>query len=320
MKKINFIVHIPKTAGTSFRCALQKNQSVHMLYDYGKESVESSSALIETTPAEITPESEFFDVDKFNFICGHVNYGKYAGCVSPDAVVSIVRNPVERVVSEYQHVKRHAGYTHSFAEFASDSIQQDKQWKMLKGLTPKHGALIGLTSHYKYFVEVFSSRLGLPMESILANRAPKSDAEDRINIPPGEIKSAYLCNKKDLKLFFEKAHIFSEQVQNAGYNVTPAKGTKWNCRVAGSRRLVGWMSCAEKDCYFMAIDVNGERRAVVSLDQNREDIYSKGLSENPTCGFSYPLALLGAEKGDEVSVGVLGAPEFTKTLLINQEH
>lgn len=317
MKKINFIVHIPKTAGTSFRCALQKNQSVHMLYDYGKESVESSSSLIGTAPADITPKSEIFDADKFNFICGHVNYGKYAGCVSPDSVMSIVRNPVERVVSEYQHVKRHAGYTHSFADFASDPIQQDKQWKMLKGLTQKHGALIGLTSHYKYFVEVFSNRLGLPMESILVNQAPKSDAEDRINIPPGEIKSAYLCNKKDMKFFFEKVRVFSKLVQNAGYNTTPAKDTKWNCRIAGSRQIVGWVSCGATDCYFLAINVNGEKRAVVSLDQHREDIYSKGLSENPVCGFSYPLALLGVEKGDRVNVGVFGAPGFTKTLQTN---
>lgn len=320
MKKINFVVHIPKTAGTSFRCALQENKSVHMFYDYGKESVESTSSLTGVNPEELTSENEIFDTDKFNFICGHVNYGKYAHCVSPGSVVSIVRNPVERVVSEYQHVKRHAGYTRSFAEFASSPVQQDKQWKMLKGLSQKHSALIGLTSHYKYFVDVFSNKLGLPMESIATNRAPKSDAEDRINIPPGEIKSAFLYNKKDMKLFFEKVHVFSKLVQGAGYNIIPAAGIKWNCRIAGRKQLVGWVSCATTDCYFVTIDVNGEKRAVISLDQNREDIYSKGLSENPICGFSYPLALLGAEKGDEVTVGVLGTPEFAKTLHIDWEH
>lgn len=317
MKKINFIVHIPKTAGTSFRCALQKNQSVHMLYDYGKESRESTLALTEMNPLELTPESEVFDADKFNFICGHISYGKYAHCVPPGSVVSIVRNPIERVVSEYQHLKRHEGYNGGFAEFSSEPFQQDKQWRMLKGLTQKHGALIGLTSHYKYFVEVCSRRLGLPMESILTNRAPKSDTEDRINIPPGEIKSAYLYNKKDMKFFFEKVRTFSKLAQGAGYNTIPTGGTKWNCRIDGSRQIVGWVSCTAKDCYFMTINVNGERRAVVSLDQNREDICSKGLSENPVCGFSYPLALLGVEKDDKVNVGVFGAPEFTKTLQAN---
>lgn len=320
MKKINFIVHIPKTAGTSFRYVLQKNEAVRMLYDYGKESPESTPELTRINPVKLTSESEIFDADKFNFICGHVPYSKYAPCVSPASVVSIVRNPIERLVSEYQHLKRHEKYAHNFAYFSSDQLQQNKQWKMLRGVEQKPGALIGLTSHYKYFVDVFSNKLGLPMESIAVNRAPDSDAEGRVNIPQGEIKSAYLYNKQDMDFFFEKVRIFSDLVRGAGYNTIPAKDTNWNCLIAGRKKIVGWISRAATDCYFVAINVNGERRAVVSLDQNRDDIYSLGLSEDPVCGFSYPLALLGAEKGDKVSVGVFGAPEFIRTLHIDWEH
>lgn len=320
MEKINFVVHIPKTAGTSFRYVLQKNEAVRMLYDYGKQSHESTPALVEINPMKLTLENEIFDADKFNFICGHISYGKYAHCIPPDAVVSIVRNPVERVVSEYQHLKRHEGYAGGFAEFSSEPFQQNKQWRMLRGVDQKPGALVGLTSHYKYFVEVFSSKLGLPVEPIAVNRAPDADAEGRINIPPGEIKAAYLYNKQDVDFFFEKVRVFSELIRGAGYNTIPAEDTNWNCLVAGRKRVTGWISCAATDCYFVAIKVNGERRAVVSLDQNRDDIYGMGLSEDPLCGFSYPLALLGAEKGDKVSVGVLGAPEFTKTLHIDWEH
>lgn len=320
MKKINFIVHIPKTAGTSFRYVLQKNESVRMLYDYGKESPESTPALVEINPMKLTLESEIFDADKFNFICGHISYGKYAHCIPPGSVVSIVRNPIERVVSEYQHLKRHEGYAGGFAEFSTEPFQQNKQWRMLRGVDQKPSALIGLTSHYRYFVEVFSNKLGLPMESIAVNQAPDSDAEGRINIPPGEIKAAYLYNKQDVDFFFEKVRIFSDLVRSAGYNTIPAKDTNWNCLIAGRKQVIGWISCAETDCYFLAIKVNGEKRAVVSLDQYRHDVYGLGLSESPACGFSYPLALLGVEKGDKVTVGVLGAPEFCKTMQIDWEH
>ena len=310
MKKINFIVHIPKTAGTSFRSVLQENQSVRMLYDYGKETPESTSELIGLNPMKLTPENEIFDADKFNFICGHVHYGKYATCIPPDAVVSIVRNPVERVVSEYQHVKRHTGYTRDFADFCSEPQQQNKQWRMLRGLT----------SHYKYFVEAFSCRLGLPMKPIAKNQAPNSDAESRTDISPGEIKLAYVYNKQDMDFFFEKARAFSELVKSAGYNTMPTQDTNWNCLISGRKKIVGWISCAATDCYFIKISVNGERRVVIAPDQNRDDIYDMGLSENPLCGFSYPLALLGAEKGDKVTVGLFGAPEFSKTLHIDWEH
>ncbi|OGS99281.1 MAG: hypothetical protein A3F73_06570 [Gallionellales bacterium RIFCSPLOWO2_12_FULL_59_22] len=320
MKKINFVVHIPKTAGTSFRSVLQKHKSVRMLYDYGKESPESTPGLVGVTPTELAPESEIFDADKFNFICGHVPYEKYLRCVPPDAVVSIVRNPVERVVSEYQHLRRHEGCHRSFADFSSDPLQQNKQWKMLRGLDRKTGALIGLTSHYKYFVEAFVDRLGLPIEPVAKNKAPDSDAESRANIPPGEIKSAFLNNKRDMDFFFEQVRIFSELVKDAGYNTVPTEDTNWNCLLAGRKKIVGWISCAATDCYFVTIGVNGERRAVISLDQNRDDIYDMGLSDNPLCGFSYPLALIGAEKGDRVTVGVFGAPEFARTLNIDWEQ
>ncbi|WP_435626645.1 sulfotransferase family 2 domain-containing protein [Candidatus Ferrigenium straubiae] len=320
MKKINFIVHVPKTAGTSFRRALHGNEQVRMLYGYGKEFHESACELAGINPMEMTPESEIFDADKFNFICGHVPYSGYAHCVPPDAVVSIVRNPVERIVSAYQHVKRHYGYARSFADFSSAPDNRNVQWKMLGELGSESGALIGLTSHYRYFVGIFSTRFGLPVESILANRAPDSDAEDRINIPPAEIKAAYLYNQQDIGFFFEKVGVFSERVRDAGYNTAPTRDTNWNCLIAGGKRIVGWLSCAETDCYFLEIGVNGERRAVISLDKDRNDICSLGLSESPVCGFSYPLALLGTEAGDKVTVGVLGAPGFARTLHLDWEH
>lgn len=315
MSKNYFFVHIPKTAGTSFYEALQKNVLVRLLFDYGDESPKSNPELIRLGPEHLTAESQVFQSGKYNFICGHVRYKKYAHCVPPESAVSIVRNPVERVVSEYQHLKRHQGFNVSFHGFISSLCQQNKQLKMLKGLEPGGGALIGLTSHYSYFVEVFASRSGLPMESIAVNRAPVSDVEDRFNISPEEIKAAFLYNKKDVHLFFKCAGVFSRLVQEMGYNTRPAKGTQWNCRIdEGGRRIVGWVSLTGKDCYFIVIKVNDERRVVVSLDQSRKDILEKGLTENPVCGFSYPLALLGVENGDEISVEILGAPGFKRTL------
>jgi hypothetical protein len=314
MSKNYFFVHIPKTAGTSFRNALQRNERVHLLADYGKDNPATSPELGCLEPEQLTPESKVFKADKFNFICGHVDYERYAHCVSPESVVSIVRNPVERIVSEYQHLKRLYGLNIGFHKFISSLAQQNKQLNYLKGLEPGCGPLIGLTSHYGYFVEVFSRQSGLPMESIEENRAPVSDVEDRFNISPEEIKAAFFYNKKDIHFFFRCVRVFAGLVHKMGYNTQPTKGTQWNCRIDGRRRVAGWVSRRERDCYFIVIKVNDERRVVISLDQNRKDILEKGLTENPVCGFSYPISLLGAEIGDEVSVGILGAPGFRKTL------
>lgn len=317
MKKIYFFIHIPKTAGTSFRLTLQENDSVNMLYDYGEESSESNPGLMKIESKTLTPDNDLFLAEKINMICGHITHGKYAHCVAPDSIISIIRNPIERLVSEYQHLKRHAGLTACFTDFSSRKFQQNKQWRMLQGLDTKQNALIGLTSHYKYFVEMFSSKLELPMKIITINKAPASDTEDRLNISSSEIRSAYQYNKKDVDFFFRQTAIFIKNIRRKGYNTIPPKNTKWNCRIDEGRRIVGWLSCRVKDCFFIVIKVNSARRVVIALDQHRIDLVEKGLSENPTCGFNYPLSLLGAEPNDEISIGILGAPGFYKILRID---
>ncbi|MGZ8151924.1 MAG: sulfotransferase family 2 domain-containing protein [Methylovulum sp.] len=309
-----YFIHMPKTAGTSFRRTLEANELVNMIRDYGVRSPESNAKLIQINPEELAPENEIFDSGKVNFICGHVDYLKYAHCFSPEFVVSIVRNPIERIVSEYQHLKRHGGFDKSFSAFYLTPVQQNKQSGWLKGLNLKEGGLIGLTSHYKYFVELFSNKAGFPMEPISVNNAPVSDIEDRFNISPKEIKGAYRYNQKDIEFFFKCVKRFVELVQGLGYNTIPPKNIVWSCRIDNNKRVIGWVPCTSKDCYFIVISVNGIRRVVVSLDQPRMDVYENNLSENPVCGFSYPLSLLGVEQGDEISVGLFGAPWSHKKL------
>jgi hypothetical protein len=309
-----FFVHIPKTAGTSFRVALGKNGSVRMLFDYGKKNPESSPELMALRAQEVTPELEIFHAGKLNFICGHVNYRKYRHCVQPDGVISIARNPVERVVSEYQHLRRHNGLSADFTAFFETPVQQNKQWRMLRGLRARSGGLVGLTSHYGVFLEVASRRLGIPLNFAAVNEAPAADAEGRVRITPREIKAAFAHNGRDRDVFFEHARAFAERVRDIGYRTVPPGNADWSCRIDEGGRVVGWVSRGANDCYFVVIGVNGEPWAIVALDQERRDVQERGLSEHPVCGFVYPLALTGAEPGDEVSVRVLGAPGLEKTL------
>ncbi|MDH5573079.1 MAG: hypothetical protein OEY89_15060, partial [Gammaproteobacteria bacterium] len=171
----------------------------------------------------------------------------------------------------------------------------------------------------RYFLEVFSEKSGLSVKEVSVNRAPESDSKDRFTIPAKEIKSAYQLNDKDIKFFMRKAQAFSKAVHNVGYNIVPPKNTKWSTRIDARNRLVGWVSCAENDCYFMTVSVNNEPRVVISLDQNRADIFEKDLSENPVCGFSYSLSLLGVEKGDVISVGFLGDSGLAKELIMESD-
>ena len=309
-----FFVHIPKTAGTSFRYALGQNPAVRMLFDYGKTNPESSPELIALAPEHVAPELEIFHADKLNVICGHVAYRKYRHCVAPERVLSIVRNPVERVISEYQHLRRHRGLVADFAAFCATPRQQNKQWRMLRGLRPRGGGLVGLTSHYAPFLEAASRRLGFEVKSMAVNEAPASDAAERVTLAAGEIDAAYRQNARDLEAFFEHGRAFAGRLRDAGYRTIPSPDAQWSCRIDAEGRVVGWLARGAMDCYFVVIAVNGEARAIVALDQERRDVQERGLTQHPVCGFAYPLALVGARSGDEVGVGVLETPAFTKVL------
>lgn len=316
MKRILLFVHVPKTAGTSLRKALESQAQVKMLYDYG-DSPETSNALMENLGDDGTiRDDSIFDGDRLNVICGHVRYQKYVRCTAPEQVLSILRNPVERVVSEYQHLVRHAGLAMSFDEFIATPRQINKQFRMLDGTDVASGGLFGLTSHYDCFLELVNRRFGLNIVASTLNKAPDSDHEERFNIPVEAINRAFELNRRDLALFFSVAKQFRKALKDAGIAAAPHKDAQYNCRLDKDRRVVGWVAREASECIFVELSVNGQHRVIISLDQERPDVVRQELSNNSLCGFSYPLTLLGAGPGDEIAMRVAGAPQCNKTLTV----
>jgi hypothetical protein len=318
--KVFFFVHIPKTAGTSFRRTLEKKEKVAMFYDYGEKDPESNKALLDKVRGTgYLSDTLIFSPDKLNVICGHVYFKKYAPCVKPQNVLAIMRNPIERLVSEYQHLVRHRGFSKSFSQFISSPGEINKQYKWLKGISVSSGSLIGLTSHYGSFLALASQRMGVRLEPTLLNKAPPLDVKKRHAISPSDINKAFELNQKDLALFRSVAKSFSGLLRQFGVKTTPEVGRKYNCRIDRARRIVGWVGSSDRECFFVTLMVNKKFRAIVGLDQPRKQIANGGLSENEICGFSYPLFLLGANPGDQVEMKLLGARQFRKTVVVPQE-
>jgi hypothetical protein len=320
MKKVFFFVHIPKTAGTSFRKTIEKNEQVAMFYDYGEKSPESTPALLEKVrDDESLNETSVFFQNKLNVICGHVIFKKYAACVRTRDVLAIMRNPIERVVSEYQHLTRHANLSKNFTQFILSPQQINKQSKMLGGIDISSGAIIGLTSHYEQFLNLASQRLNVTLETSLLNKAPVSDMKERLRISPAEINHAFELNRKDLTLFRNVAISFHGMLQQHGVKTVPENGLKGSFRINSSGQLVGWVGRSDQECFFVVLTVDNKFRAIVGLDQPRKEVARRGLSKSEICGFSYPLSLLGASPGSKVGLKILGAPQFRKTLVVPSE-
>ena len=88
--------HIPKTAGTTLSAVFERCLYRRIIYDYDGYSNP------ETPRADIVAHSEFVS-SYFAVLHGHFYSKKYFTLFPDAAFVATVRDPVDRIVSQYFH-------------------------------------------------------------------------------------------------------------------------------------------------------------------------------------------------------------------------
>ena len=105
-------LHIPKTAGTSFRkSAEQYFGPAQVLSDYGEQSSSTSEDIRSAVYAENDLASLRETGLEKKFLTGHFSMAKYREIFPDSPVVTFFRNPVDRVISEYVHFSSCLLYT-----------------------------------------------------------------------------------------------------------------------------------------------------------------------------------------------------------------
>lgn len=176
-----FFIHIPKTAGTSFRIAAEKNFGwgyIHL--DYGRDSHETSQLV----KRKIYESSDLFSLalslseDRCKFFGGHVRASKYAMLFSAEKMVTFVRDPVKQVLSQYEHLTYHAGYAKSLDEYlAGLSERPDLAAGFLRGIPLEVYGFVGVTELYAESLEVFNKTYGTCFPLLEENVNPQGGAE-----------------------------------------------------------------------------------------------------------------------------------------------
>jgi hypothetical protein len=94
-------MHIPKTAGTSIRFAFEKKfSSKERIYIY------------DNPPGISLDEFQNISADKLSdirFVHGHFRFGLHESFQQPAKYYTVLRDPVDRVISLYYHYKRNPG-------------------------------------------------------------------------------------------------------------------------------------------------------------------------------------------------------------------
>jgi hypothetical protein len=185
-------VHIPKTAGTSFRYDLANVFGPRVLDDYGD------------WPEITTPEGEIrkqrrrtemlADVEgimeRYDVIHGHFVARKYEGAFPATAFVSMVRDPYQHAVSTFEHASRETDSPHpGFRAFKEarmtliDFIETfpNHQALYFDGMSLDDFALIGLSERYAHSVALFEAIFGITMPRV----------RERQNVNPTKHKAEY---------------------------------------------------------------------------------------------------------------------------------
>lgn len=196
-------VHIPKTAGTSFRIAAEEYfGKQNTFYDYSSKSDETSKEIIDTIYSAKDPYQFYEHIAKLDrsFLSGHFPVGKYAPLYDALNIVSFVRDPVEQVLSHYNHYKDHHAYTKSLIAFVKEPRFRNTQSKLLRQRDLSLYGFLGVTEQYNTSIDLFNNVYDTDLPKIHINKTKK----DSLGTEELDLKTLNLIrrmNGKDIALY-----------------------------------------------------------------------------------------------------------------------
>jgi hypothetical protein len=207
-----FFTHIPKTAGTSFRLGVEEHLGQKsIIYDYGLKAKETSDIFRELLYGEVSDSWHFYmecQNQGIGFVGGHVGIRRFVSGFKIGNSVTFVREPLQRVVSEFQHFVRHYGYEGTMMDFCTRPVMQNRQSQLLQGVPLEAIGFIGVTERYEESIELINARFSWSVAVREDNnfRDLANGEHDQLN--ESEEKELRQLNQKDIALYRQCTKLF----------------------------------------------------------------------------------------------------------------
>lgn len=196
---LKVFIHIPKTAGTSFRASLEKIEDVTR--DYGNGNEHTSDLVNEhvygSNDLYALKESLF---NRSSWLCGHMHLIKYLGITEPQNIVTFVRDPVERVISHFNHEVRWLNSDVTIESFLNSHSAKNSQHRFLNGLPISLIGFVGITEQYSKSLSLLDKEMSIKVDEVKYNENDKkvSDVDD---FEQGTLELIKQQNDLDQKLY-----------------------------------------------------------------------------------------------------------------------
>ncbi|SHF55054.1 Sulfotransferase family protein [Microbulbifer donghaiensis] len=291
MKPFVFI-HIPKTAGTSFRYGADAFFGPERICrDYGPESPETSE-IVNHWVTKVPDGWRFkkaFENEGYLLLTGHFHAVRYAPIFGIRRMVTFLRDPIQRTISEFRHFVRHNGFTGDFEAFYRAKQNINRQRRILDHLPWPALGFLGFTEHYQESLALLNHKFGLQIPALSENLSRDSYTE------PYEVTAEQEAELRRLNAaeirFYNLAKEQFEWRRRLFERQEPfVAGTLMR---AGDKNLDGWAVADEgDDPVTVQARVNGEVIAEAVANQDRPGLREKGVARGGFVGFSFDISHL----------------------------
>jgi hypothetical protein len=288
MSPILFI-HIPKTAGISLTSTAEAVFGAHAIErDYGptdQRTTENVRRHIYEAPT----------VDQFGFreatrdsetcwVTGHFPSDRYIHLFGAPNTITFLRDPVERVISEYRQRVRYTDYDGSLEHFYRSESEQNKQFKMAGQCPWKAYHLVGLQQEFDRSIALLAQNFDLPFKPLVENVTPDDEQKPVAADIKAEIKS---LNTLDAQMVGEAERYLDKQFQVAEkHEVFCYHDVSFEPDV----HFIGWAFYAENERPVdVELWVDGTLKNAVQASEHRPELQALATPRMGHNGFRFVL-------------------------------
>ncbi|HEY0292016.1 MAG TPA: hypothetical protein VGC51_06715 [Hansschlegelia sp.] len=223
-----FSVHIPKTAGTSFRNALKERYGEKLACFYGANDP-ATHPLLRVRRNALASRIPALEDAGVEVLHGHYPLSLVKSAIIDPSrqVITWVRDPIDRVVSHYSFIKERptkwafdqeikSGQL-SLLAFAKKRPIRNIATRYLSGFSPDELAFVGVSERFE---------LGLAL--LFGDEAPHlsrryNAIDERVPVTPKELARLHSLNVADVQLYAEATRLMIDRVTAAKGIVMPPR-------------------------------------------------------------------------------------------------
>ncbi|MBF7052342.1 hypothetical protein IOC61_03300 [Halomonas sp. KAO] len=291
-------MHIPKTAGTSFRLGAERCfGKEQIVYDYGKDSPATTPLTVDTLYAEPKDFWSFKSLcerKRASMVGGHVNANRFVSLFGVDQTLTFLREPLQRMASEYAHFVRHYEYKGSFHDFYSRTIMHNRQSKILHGVDVEAIGFVGLTERYAESLEVLNARYAIDIPQREDNIGRKR-LEAKHEISAEDVAEFKRLNRRDIRLYDQVTELFDQRFRLFQEGKSWAHARLVEVKPQG---IAGWAWWAGEHDEPVAVEVwvNGKHLETIAAVELRPGLCRLLPPRGGYVGFHLPVKLKPSDK------------------------